>query len=58
LDPPFFTTDLGVIINVRKWNSLSDKSKEILQRVMIEHELWCRSVSWKGASEKLHALSI
>jgi hypothetical protein len=39
LDPPFFTTDLGVIINVRKWNSLSDKSKEILQKVMIEHEV-------------------
>lgn len=39
LDPPFFTTDLGVIINVRKWNSLTDRSKEILQKVMIEHEV-------------------
>ncbi|MBL8378955.1 MAG: TRAP transporter substrate-binding protein DctP [Burkholderiales bacterium] len=39
LDPPFFSTDLGVIMNVRKWNSLSDKSKEILTRVAIEHEV-------------------
>jgi TRAP-type C4-dicarboxylate transport system substrate-binding protein len=39
LDPPFFSTDLGVIMNVRKWNSLSDKSKEILTRVAIDHEV-------------------
>ena len=39
LDPPFFSTDLGVIINVRKWNSLSAKSKEILTRVASEHEV-------------------
>lgn len=39
LDPPFFSTDLGVIMNVRKWNSLSDKSKEILTRVAVEHEV-------------------
>jgi len=39
LDPPFFSTDLGVIMNVRKWNSLSDKSKEILTKLIIEHEV-------------------
>ena len=39
LDPPFFSTDLGVIMNVRKWNSLSDKSKEILTRVVTAHEI-------------------
>ena len=39
LDPPFFSTDLGVIINVRKWNSLSAKSKEILTRVATDHEV-------------------
>jgi TRAP-type C4-dicarboxylate transport system substrate-binding protein len=38
LEPPFFSTDLGVVINVRKWNALSDKTKEILTRVAIEHE--------------------
>jgi TRAP-type C4-dicarboxylate transport system substrate-binding protein len=39
LEPPFFSTDLGIIINVRKWNALSDKTREILNRVAIEHEL-------------------
>ncbi|HSD41096.1 MAG TPA: TRAP transporter substrate-binding protein DctP [Burkholderiales bacterium] len=39
LEPPFFSTDLGIIINVRKWNALSDKTKEILNRVAIEHEV-------------------
>ena len=39
LDPPFFSTDLGVIMNVRKWNSLSAKSKEILAKVAAEHEV-------------------
>jgi TRAP-type C4-dicarboxylate transport system substrate-binding protein len=39
IEPPFFSTDLGVIINVRKWNALSDKTKEILNRVAIEHEI-------------------
>jgi TRAP-type C4-dicarboxylate transport system substrate-binding protein len=39
LEPPFFSTDLGIIINVRKWNALSDKSREILNRVAIEHEV-------------------
>jgi TRAP-type C4-dicarboxylate transport system substrate-binding protein len=39
LEPPFFSTDLGIIINVRKWNALSDKTREILNRVAIEHEI-------------------
>lgn len=39
LEPPFFSTDLGIIINVRKWNALSDKTREILNRVAIEHEV-------------------
>jgi TRAP-type C4-dicarboxylate transport system substrate-binding protein len=39
VEPPFFSTDLGIIINVRKWNGLSDKTKEILTRVAIEHEI-------------------
>jgi TRAP-type C4-dicarboxylate transport system substrate-binding protein len=39
LDPPFFSTDLGVIVNVRKWNSLSQKSKDLLTRTIIEHEI-------------------
>jgi TRAP-type transport system periplasmic protein len=39
VDPRFFSTDLGVIVNIAKWNSLSPKSREILERVAIEHEI-------------------
>jgi TRAP-type C4-dicarboxylate transport system substrate-binding protein len=39
LDPSFFSTDLGIIINIQKWNALSDKSKEVLTRVAMEHEI-------------------
>jgi len=37
--PDFFSTDLGIIVNLAKWNSLSPKSREILQRVAVEHEI-------------------
>jgi TRAP-type C4-dicarboxylate transport system substrate-binding protein len=39
LEPAFFSTDLGIIVNVRKWNALSDKTREILGRVALEHEV-------------------
>lgn len=39
IEPPFFSTDLGIIINIRKWNGLSEKSREILGRVSAEHEV-------------------
>jgi TRAP-type transport system periplasmic protein len=39
LEPAFFSTDLGIIVNVRKYNALSDKTKDILNRVAIEHEV-------------------
>ena len=38
IEPCFFSTDLGVIVNMEKWNSLSDESKKILQDVAIAHE--------------------
>lgn len=38
IEPNFFSTDLGVIVNLESWNALSDESKELLQRVAIEHE--------------------
>jgi len=38
LDPGFFSTDLGVIVNLQKWNALGAKTREILNRVSIEHE--------------------
>lgn len=38
IDPKFFSTDLGVIVNIKKWNSLSQKSRDIIERVAAEHE--------------------
>ena len=36
--PDFFSTDLMIIVNQKKWQALSPKTREILQRVAIEHE--------------------
>lgn len=38
IDPDFFSTDMGVIVNLDSWNRLSDESRELLQAVAIEHE--------------------
>ncbi|EAQ06252.1 MULTISPECIES: TRAP transporter substrate-binding protein DctP [Yoonia] len=38
IEPCFFSTDLGVIVNLEKWNSLSDEARTILQDVAIAHE--------------------
>ncbi|MFY0989815.1 TRAP transporter substrate-binding protein DctP [Halomonas sp. C05BenzN] len=38
IDPDFFSTDMGAIVNLDSWNSLSEASREILQEVAIEHE--------------------
>jgi TRAP-type C4-dicarboxylate transport system substrate-binding protein len=37
--PDFFETDLMIIVNQKKWDSLSPKTREILQRTAIEHEV-------------------
>jgi len=39
VDPDFFSTDLGIIINLKKWSSLSPKSRDILTRVVTEYEV-------------------
>ena len=36
--PDFFSTDLVILVNLKKWNALSPKTREILQRVAIQHE--------------------
>lgn len=38
IEPCFFSTDLGVIVNLDKWNSLSEESKKLIQDVAIQHE--------------------
>ena len=38
IGPDFFQTDLMIIVNQKKWNSLTAKTREILQRVAVQHE--------------------
>lgn len=38
IEPCFFSTDLGTIMNLEKWNSLSDEARKIVQDVAIAHE--------------------
>lgn len=38
VEPSFFSTDIGVIVNLEKWNSLSEDSKRILTEQAIAHE--------------------
>ena len=38
IGPDFFSTDLMIIVNQKKWSSLSPKSRDILTRVAIDHE--------------------
>jgi TRAP-type transport system periplasmic protein len=36
--PDFFSTDLHILVNLKKWQSLSPKTREILQQVAVKHE--------------------
>ena len=47
--PDFYQTDIGWIINLKKWNSLSAKAKNIVQSTVIEYEGINR-----GILQKLH----
>jgi len=56
IGPDFFETDLMIIVNQKKWQSLAPKSREILQRVAIEHEvssLRDLQTLWKKEQEEL-----
>ena len=39
IGPDFFSTDLMIIVNLKKWNSLSSKTRGILEKVAAEHEI-------------------
>ncbi len=56
VDPGFFSTDLGIIVNLESWNALSDESKKILQDVAIEHEIASRDKLVKLAEEEFAEL--
>ncbi|WP_419908954.1 TRAP transporter substrate-binding protein DctP [Hoeflea sp.] len=39
IEPCFFSTDIGVIINLDRWNELSPEAQKIVQDVAIQHEI-------------------
>jgi TRAP-type C4-dicarboxylate transport system substrate-binding protein len=39
IGPDFFSTDLMIIVNQKKWNGLSAKTRGILEKVAAEHEI-------------------
>ncbi|NCF48518.1 MAG: C4-dicarboxylate ABC transporter substrate-binding protein [Bacteroidetes bacterium] len=39
VQPSFYSTDLGIIVNMDRWNALSDEAKKVLQDVAIELEI-------------------
>jgi TRAP-type C4-dicarboxylate transport system substrate-binding protein len=38
IEPCFFSTDLGVIVNLDRWNALSEEARQIVQDAAIAHE--------------------
>jgi len=56
ITPDFFSTDLIILVNQKKWGSLSPKTREILQRVAIQHEsasLQALQALWKQEQAEL-----
>jgi len=39
IEPCFFSTDLGVAVNLDRWNELSPEAQKIVQDVAIQHEI-------------------
>ncbi|MEM9765429.1 MAG: TRAP transporter substrate-binding protein DctP, partial [Pseudomonadota bacterium] len=56
IEPCFFSTDLGVIVNLDKWNGLSEEARSIVQEVAVEHEAASAERLGALASEQLAAL--
>jgi len=56
IDPCFFSTDLGVIVNLERWNALSEEARRIVQEVAIEHEAATAERLGAQAEEELAAL--
>jgi TRAP-type C4-dicarboxylate transport system substrate-binding protein len=38
VDPGFFASDVGIIVNLARWNALSQRAREFLQAAAIEYE--------------------
>lgn len=39
VEPCFFSTDLGTIVNLESWNALTPEAQKILQEVALQHEV-------------------
>src|SRR6056297_563392 len=57
IEPNFFSTDLGVIVNLDTWNGLSEEAKTILQETAIAHEIESAETLMALAEEELAALA-
>ena len=56
IEPNFFSTDLGVIVNLETWEGLSEEARTILQETAIEHERESAEKLGAMADEQLAAL--
>ena len=56
IEPCFFSTDLGVIVNLDAWNGLSEEARTIVQDAAIAHEAESASKLGALAAEQLAAL--
>jgi TRAP-type C4-dicarboxylate transport system substrate-binding protein len=56
IEPNFFSTDLGVIVNLDRWNALSEEARTIVQEVAIEHEKSSMETLSARAAEEIAAL--
>ncbi|MDW4499193.1 TRAP transporter substrate-binding protein DctP [Sulfitobacter sp. D35] len=56
IDPCFFSTDLGVIMNLERWNALSDEARTILTETAIAHEAETAERLGAKAEQELAAL--
>ena len=56
IEPSFFSTDLGVIVNLDSWNGLSEAARTIVQEVAIEHERSSMETLSAQAAEEVAAL--
>lgn len=56
LTPAFYQTDIGVIMNLDLWNSLSEGAQATIQRVVMEHEASSREARLQEQEQELAQL--
>ena len=56
IEPNFFSTDLGVIVNLDAWTALSEEAQRIVQETAIEHERSSMEKLSARAAEEIAAL--